>query len=68
MGTHVICTSITAREGDSGGPVYTAPAADGSVRAVGITTLVFGLLQEMCFTPLQPVLDALHAHLVTAPA
>jgi hypothetical protein len=67
-GTHVVCTSITAREGDSGGPVYTAPAADGSVRAVGITTLVFGLLRTMCFTPLQPVLDALHARLVTAPA
>jgi hypothetical protein len=67
-GTHVVCTTITAREGDSGGPVYTAPAADGSVRAVGVTTLVFGLLRTMCFTPLQPVLDALHAQLITAPA
>jgi hypothetical protein len=64
-GTHLPCTTITAREGDSGGPVYTAPAADGTVRAVGITTLVFGLLQSMCFTPLQPVLDGLHATLVT---
>ena len=67
-GTHVLCTSITARGGDSGGPVYTAPAPDGTVRAVGITTLVFGLFQTMCFTPLSPVLDALNAQLVTAPA
>jgi hypothetical protein len=66
-GTRVICTSITAREGDSGGPVYTSPAADGSVRAVGLTTLVFGLLRTMCFTQITPVLDALRAQLVTAP-
>jgi hypothetical protein len=65
-GTRLPCTTITAREGDSGGPVYTAPAADGTVRAVGVTTLVFGLLQSMCFTPLEPVLDALNARLVTA--
>lgn len=66
-GTRLPCTTITAREGDSGGPVYTAPAADGTVRAVGITTLVFGLLQSMCFTPIEPVLDALNARLVTYP-
>ena len=62
------CTAITAREGDSGAPVYTAPAADGTVRAVGIASVVFGLLQSMCFTPIEPVLDALDAKLVTAPA
>ncbi|HWC26030.1 MAG TPA: hypothetical protein VG474_05540 [Solirubrobacteraceae bacterium] len=62
------CTTITAREGDSGGPVYTYPSARGTVRAVGITTLVFGLLQSMCFTPIEPVLDALDARLVTATA
>jgi hypothetical protein len=62
------CTTITGREGDSGSPVYTPPGADGSVRAVGIATLVFGLLQSMCFTPVEPMLDALHATLVTAPA
>jgi hypothetical protein len=62
------CTTITAREGDSGGPVYTVPRRDGTVRAVGITTLVYGLLQTMCFTPLEPVLHALHATLVTAGA
>lgn len=66
-GTRLPCTTITAREGDSGGPVYTAPAADGTVRAVGVTTLVFGLLQSMCFTPIEPVLDALKARLVTFP-
>lgn len=65
-GTRLPCTTITAREGDSGGPVYTEPAADGTVRAVGITTLVFGLFQSMCFTPLEPVLDALNAELVTS--
>ena len=67
-GTRVTCTSIIAREGDSGGPVYTRPAADGTVYAIGITTLVFGLFQTMCFTPIEPVLDALNARLVTAAA
>lgn len=66
-GTRLPCTTITAREGDSGGPVYTAPAPDGTVRAVGVTTLVVGLLQSMCFTPIEPVLDALDATLVSAP-
>ncbi len=60
------CTSITARSGDSGAPVYTAPAADGTVRAVGVANIVFGLLQSMCFVPIAPVLDALDATLVTA--
>ncbi|HVF78261.1 MAG TPA: hypothetical protein VNA28_08175 [Solirubrobacteraceae bacterium] len=64
-GTRLPCTTISAREGDSGGPVYTAPAPDGTVRAVGITTLVFGPLQSMCFTAIGPVLDALDAELVT---
>ena len=50
------------------GPSTPRPRADGTVRAVGITTLVFGLFQTMCFTPLSPVLDALNAQLVTAPA
>jgi hypothetical protein len=62
--TRVTCTSIIAREGDSGGPVYTRPAANGTVRAVGITTLVFGLFQTMCFTPIEPVLDTLNARLL----
>jgi len=67
-GTRVVCTSIIAHEGDSGGPVYTRPRNDGSVRAVGITTLVFGLFQTMCFTAIDPVLDALNARLVTVSA
>ncbi len=62
------CTTITADLGDSGSPVYTPPAADGTVRAVGIATLVFGPFQSMCFTPVAPVLKALNAKLVTAPA
>ena len=60
------CTTITAGKGDSGSPVYTAPRTDGTVRAVGIATLVFGPFRSMCFTPIEPVLDALDATLVTA--
>ena len=67
-GTRVRCTTIMAREGDSGGPVYTAARADGTVYAVGITTLVVGARARMCFTPIEPVLAALRATLVTASA
>jgi hypothetical protein len=63
---HLSCTTITARSGDSGSPVYTEPAADGTVHAVGIANIVFGLLQSMCFVPIQPVLDALDATIVAA--
>ena len=48
--------------------MYTRPGAAGTVRAVGVTTLVLGLFQTMCFTPIAPVLDALGARLMTAPA
>jgi hypothetical protein len=65
-GALVRCTTIMAREGDSGGPVYTAPRPDGTVYAVGITTLVVGDLARMCFTPIQPVLTALNATIATA--
>jgi hypothetical protein len=65
-GLTVRCTTIPARQGDSGGPVYTAPRADGTVRAVGIVTLVLGLTSTMCFTPLTPVLDRLGAEVLTA--
>ncbi len=64
-GVRVRCTTVRAAEGDSGGPVYTRPRSDGTVRALGITTLVFGLFRQMCFTPIQPVLDRLDATLVT---
>jgi hypothetical protein len=67
-GTVVRCTTITAREGDSGGPVYTAPRGDGTVYAIGITTLVVGDSARMCYTPITPVLDALHATLATVAA
>jgi hypothetical protein len=60
------CTTIVAREGDSGAPVYTEPSADGTVRAVGIANIVFGILQSMCFVPIERTLDALHATLVTS--
>jgi hypothetical protein len=61
------CTTITARSGDSGAPVYTEPAADGTVHAVGVANIVFGLLQSMCFVPIEQVLDALNATLVSGP-
>ncbi|MEY2517099.1 MAG: hypothetical protein QOJ89_4457 [bacterium] len=60
------CTTIVGREGDSGSPVYTAPAADGTVRAVGIANVVFSVFQFMCFVPIDRVLDELHATLVSA--
>jgi hypothetical protein len=62
------CTTISAGPGDSGSPVYTAPAPDGSVRAVGVAVLVFGPFRSMCFEPIGPVLRGLGASLVTAPA
>jgi hypothetical protein len=64
-GVAVRCTSLRARQGDSGGPVYTSPGSDGRVRAVGIVTLILLPSRQMCFTPLAPVLDGLHATLVT---
>jgi hypothetical protein len=65
-GAVVRCTNVRAAKGDSGSAVYTAPRADGSVRAAGIAVIVVGSRSRMCFTPLLPVLDALGAQLVTA--
>ncbi|MEY2516591.1 MAG: hypothetical protein QOJ89_3949, partial [bacterium] len=65
-GVAVRCTSLRARQGDSGGPVYTAPGSDGRVRAVGIVTLILVPSRQMCFTPLAPVLSGLNARLVTS--
>ena len=64
-GVLVRCTTIRAQQGDSGGPVYTAPRADGTVYAIGITSLVVGDSAAMCFTPIAPVLSGLNARLVT---
>lgn len=64
-GVRVRCTTIRARQGDSGGPVYTAPSSDGRVFAVGIVTLILLANRQMCFTPLGPVLDGFNARLVT---
>jgi hypothetical protein len=66
-GDVVRCTTVPARPGDSGGPVYTPPRPDGTVRAVGITTLIVGVQARMCFTPLNSVLGALRARLLTGP-
>lgn len=65
-GLTVRCTTVSAAEGDSGGPVYSAPRADGTVSALGITTLVVGPQRRMCFTPLMPVLEELGAQLVVS--
>ncbi len=64
-GVVVRCTTMQAAPGDSGGPVFTAPDANGKVRAVGIVTLIVVSSRSMCFTPLSPVLDGLNARLVT---
>jgi len=67
-GVRVRCTTIQAAQGDSGGPIYTAPAADGTVRAIGIATLIVRPAGDrMCFTPIEPVLRGLGARLVAAP-
>lgn len=66
-GTKLRCTSIVARPGDSGGPVYTAPGANGTVRAIGIAAIIVTGGNRMCFTPIKPVLKALRAKLVAAP-
>lgn len=60
-GNRVVCTTAKARHGDSGSPVYTRPGPAGTARAVGITSLAAA--GSMCFTPLEPVLEALNAHL-----
>ena len=63
LGVLVICTDIRAREGDSGGPVYTPGRSDGTVDGVGLVTLAAGSNGRMCFTPLGPVLNRLGAAL-----
>lgn len=66
-GVVVRCTTIAAAPGDSGGPIYTRPAADGTVRAIGLATLIVRPAgNRMCFTPIIPVLNGLGAKLVTA--
>jgi len=62
-GVVVKCTTIAGAEGDSGGPVYTAPRADGTVRALGIVSLGVGAAGRVCFTPIGPTLERLGATL-----
>lgn len=64
-GVIVRCTTIDGVPGDSGGPVYTAPRADGTVRAIGIVSLGVGAAGKVCFTPVNLVLDRLGATLVS---
>lgn len=63
----VVCSTARAREGDSGGPVYTRASSGGTVRALGISTLVIGRQDRLCFTPIAPVLRALRAELIASP-
>jgi hypothetical protein len=65
FGVVVVCTDVPAREGDSGGPVYTPGTTGGTVNAVGLVTLIAGRHRRMCFTPLGPVLERLGATLLT---
>jgi hypothetical protein len=67
IGARVTCTTIRARQGDSGGPVYTKPRADGTTFALGTATLVIGQRSRLCFTPIAPVLDAVDGRLLVAP-
>jgi hypothetical protein len=67
----LVCTDLRLRDGDSGGPVYTAPA-DGAVEALGIVTgsrtnippFTHG---EGCYTPIQGILSAFGATLPAGP-
>jgi hypothetical protein len=67
FGRRVICARGRGQlsdHGDSGGPVYTRPVA-GRVRAVGIVTRssIGGRLRDMCYTPIQDLLEGLYAQL-----
>jgi hypothetical protein len=62
----VICArGVRSRDGDSGGPVYTRPSRRGEVRAVGVLarSSVGGLGRDMCYTPIQTILETFGAEL-----
>jgi hypothetical protein len=63
----VTCVSVRSDEGDSGGPVYTAPDRRGRVRAVGIVARwsIGGLGRDTCYTPIQTALQVFGAELPT---
>jgi hypothetical protein len=64
----VVCArGVRSRQGDSGGPVFTRPNKRGEVRAVGVLSRSSygGLKRDMCFTPIQTVLEVLGADLPT---
>ena len=71
FGRRVICARGRGQfsdHGDSGGPVYTRPAG-GTVRAVGIVSRssIGGSLRDMCYTPIQTILESFGAELATGP-
>jgi hypothetical protein len=67
FGRRVICVRARGKlsdHGDSGGPVYTRPV-EGRVQAVGIVSRssVGGRLRDMCYTPIQDILESFGADL-----
>jgi hypothetical protein len=62
----VVCAHVKTTGGDSGGPVYTRPR-EGAVKAVGIVmaSRVFFGRGDLCYTPIQTVLDAFGAEFPT---
>jgi hypothetical protein len=67
FGRRVTCVRAPGKlsdHGDSGGPVYTRPVG-GRVKAVGIVSRssVGGGLRDMCYTPIQAILEGFGAEL-----
>ena len=62
----VVCAHVKTTGGDSGGPVYTRPR-EGAVKAVGIVmaSRVFFGRGDLCYTPIQTVLDSFGAEFPT---
>jgi hypothetical protein len=65
-GRRVVCAHVKTTGGDSGGPVYTRPR-EGAVKAVGIVmaSRVFFGRGDLCYTPIQTVLDRFGAEFPT---
>jgi hypothetical protein len=64
------CTDVEVRHGDSGGPVYT-PGDSATTRAMGVVIVGGGRLTghrgDMCYTPIEAVLDAFDATFARGP-
>ena len=62
----LVCARVKTTGGDSGGPVYTRPR-EGAVKAVGIVmaSRIFFGRGDLCYTPIQTVLDSFGAEFPT---